>query len=266
MLEGETDMGRPARDRPSAPQLTPITAHRESVSQQVIQSLTEYFFSGGVAPGEKLPSERQLAESLGVTRSAVRDAVQSLGLIGALDIRQGDGMYLRQGASGLLPKAIQWGLFLGETPVLDLVEARSELEVVMAGFAATRRSEPDLERLGRLIEEMAAADLSTQEFVELDLAFHAEIATIARNTILRDVLSSVTGLLRAWMTRSIRAAGETDSTTDEHRGVLAALTAGDPDDARAAMTAHMVQARARLARTMEQKPAPGDVARTGSER
>lgn len=244
-------MGRPPKDRPAPPALTPIRAQRESVSQQVIQSLTEYFFSGGVAPGEKLPSERQLAESLGVSRSAVRDAVQSLGLIGALDIRQGDGTYLRHGASGLLPKAIQWGLFLGETPVLDLVEARSELEVTMAGFAAERRSEDALGRLGELIDEMAVQGLTTPEFVELDVAFHAEIASMAQNTILRDVLASVTGLLRAWMTRSIHAAGETGSTTAEHRAVHAALVAGDVGAAREAMTHHMANARTRLSRTLE---------------
>lgn len=249
-------MGRPAKDRSPAPQLTPINTDRESVSQQVIQSLTEYLFSGGVAPGQKLPSERQLAESLGVTRSAVRDVVQSLGLIGALDIRQGDGMYLRKGASGLLPKAIEWGLFLGETPVLDLVEARSELEVVMAGFAAGRRTDTDLDRLSQLMAEMSNPALSTQEFVELDIAFHHAIAYMSGNSILRDVLSSITGLLRAWMTRSVRAAGETQTTVAEHLTVYAALAARDAAGSREAMATHMEHARERLSRTLNTMPAP----------
>lgn len=257
MLRREaSDPVRPPSQGARAVELKPIEVKRESVMEQVFQSLTEYFFSGGIAPGEKLPSERRLAESLGVSRSAVHHVTQSLGLMGALDIRPGDGTYLRHGASGILPKVIQWGLFLGEMQVLDLVETRAELEVTMAGFAAERRSETQLEYLAGLLEKMAEQSVSELELVELDVAFHTEISSMAQNTILCDLLSSVTGLVRAWMSRSIRAAGAHTSTIAEHQAIYVALVQGNVEVSRQAMRVHMQQAQVRLFRTLDQHSGP----------
>ena len=80
-----------------------------------------------------MPSERKLAEALGVGRSIVRQALKSLTVLGLLDVRQGDGTYLRRTDSPFLPVAIEWGLLLGVKRATDLVEARHYLEVVIAG-------------------------------------------------------------------------------------------------------------------------------------
>lgn len=85
-------------------------SHREGLPQEIARKLIDYILSGEVAPGTRMPSERQLASDLGVGRSAVREALKSLGLLGLVEVRQGDGTYLRKPDSDLLPRVIEWGL------------------------------------------------------------------------------------------------------------------------------------------------------------
>ncbi|MCU1545657.1 MAG: GntR family transcriptional regulator [Homoserinimonas sp.] len=246
-------MGRPPKNSAEAPPLELSGIKRESLSAQIIKSLTEYFFSGSLLAGSKLPSERQLAETLGVSRSAVRDAIQSLGLLGVVDIRQGDGTYLRDTGSELLPRVIEWGLFLGERRVMDLVEARQQVEISLAGLAARRRTDDDVAALRAILEQMDNAS-GPEEFVRLDISFHAAIAKAARNSVLADVLSNITSLIRVWMSRSIEAAGETVTSNDEHRIAFDAIAAGDFRAAQSAMRAHMRRAEQRLRRTLGHIP------------
>jgi GntR family transcriptional repressor for pyruvate dehydrogenase complex len=245
-------MGRPRKDA-QEPTIELADIRRESLSAQIIRSLTEYFFSGSMLAGNRLPSERQLAETLGVSRSAVRDAIQSLGLLGVVEIRQGDGTYLRNSGSELLPRVIEWGLFLGERRVFDLIEARQQIEVSLAGLSARRRDDAELQTLESLIEQMDAAE-SAADFVALDVQFHAAIGAAAKNTVLSDVLSNITSLIRVWMTRSIKAAGETSTSNAEHRAILAAIASGDPRAAQSAMRTHMKRAEQRLKRSIGEIP------------
>lgn len=246
-------MGRLPKNGVVAPPLELLEVRRESLSAQIIKSLTEYFFSGSLLAGGKLPSERQLAETLGVSRSAVRDAIQSLGLLGVVEIKQGDGTYLRASGSELLPRVIEWGLFLGERRVMDLVEARQQVEISLAGFAAKRHTESDLATLRELLDRMdAAAD--RREFIDLDMRLHAAIAAAARNSVLADVLSNITSLIRVWMSRSIEAAGETATSNLEHRAIVEAIATGDARAAQSAMRTHMRRAEQRLRRTLGDSP------------
>ncbi|MEV0354153.1 GntR family transcriptional regulator [Nonomuraea sp. NPDC050680] len=89
----------------------------------IARQLLSQLLSGHLAPGTRLPSERQLSETLGVGRSTVREALKALDVLGIIEVRQGDGTYLRQSTSSLLPSAIEWGLMLGQPQVLDLIEA-----------------------------------------------------------------------------------------------------------------------------------------------
>ncbi len=223
---------------------------REAVSAEVARRLIDYlFFSGEITPGQRLPSERRLAEAFGVGRSVVREALKSLTLMGLIDVRQGDGTYLKQADSPLLSKAIEWGLMLGERKVRDLVEARRPVEVTAAQLAALRRDDAALAELDELMARMHSAD-GADEFVTADIAFHLRVAHASGNAVLADVLSGIQALLRVWIRRVIAAAGETTTTCREHEAVLAAIHAGDPAGAADAMAAHLDAAAARLLATL----------------
>jgi GntR family transcriptional repressor for pyruvate dehydrogenase complex len=234
-------------------QIDPIK--REPVATQVARKLVEYLLSGAVEPGTRMPSERQLAEAFGVGRSAMREAIKALSLIGLVEVRQGDGTYLRKADSALLPEVIEWGLLLGERRTMDLVEARQEIEIILAGLAARRRTERDIEDLTVLLGRMERA--ASTAFVEADVQFHMRLAEASGNLVLRDIHASVQALLRAWIARVLASPESRHPSYLEHVPILEAVIAGDPEAAQRAMASHMSSAAGRLLATLENE-ASGD--------
>lgn len=225
---------------------------REPLATEIARRLVEYLLSGQVGPGERMPSERQLAQAFGVGRSAMREAIKSLSLIGLVEVRHGDGTYLRKTDGSLLPQVIEWGLLLGEPRTRDLVEARQKIESIIAGLAAERRSEEDVAELHRLLARMEEQTHTLGDpaaFVEADVGFHLRLADASRNTALRDVLAGVQALLRVWIGRVI-AAGNRDLSYREHVPIVEAVERGDAAAAQAAMEAHMSAAAGRLERAI----------------
>jgi GntR family transcriptional repressor for pyruvate dehydrogenase complex len=240
---------------PSAAAPTPLALpRREAPSEQITRHLLGFLLSGDLAPGQKIPSERSLAESLQVGRGALREAIKSLSLLGLLDVRQGDGTYLTGSASDLLPRVIDWGLLIGERTVSDLVEARTIVEISVAGLAAERADAGAVERLTERYEAMkAATDVAT--YTEADVAFHLEIARVSHNEVLANLIASLQSLLAVWAKRVLTHAGETESSLAMHKPILEAIKQGDADAARAAMEAHMERANRRLGEALEQAAA-----------
>jgi GntR family transcriptional regulator, transcriptional repressor for pyruvate dehydrogenase complex len=232
---------------------------REPVATQIARRLVEVILSGEIEPGARMPSERQLAESFGVGRSAMREALKALTLIGLVEVRQGDGTFLRRADSALLPEVIEWGLLLGEPRTMDLVEARQEIEIVLAGLAAQRRSDEEIAQLRRLLEKMEHATTAA-EFVESDVAFHLVLANASRNSALRDIHSSIQALLRAWILRAISSGDSMLPSYAEHVPVFEAVERGDAAAAREAMATHMSSAAARLLANLRASSADGGVA------
>lgn len=229
---------------------------REPVATQIARGLVEYILSGDLTPGERMPSERQLAEAFGVGRSAMREALKALSLIGLVEVRQGDGTYVRRADSALLSEVIEWGLLLGEKRTMDLVEARQELEASIAGLAAMRRSEEDLAELKQLLDRMADAT-GSEPFVDADVAFHLKLAEAAGNTALRDIHSSVQALLRTWISRVLSSSANMIPSYQEHVPIYGAVARGDAEAARQAMQAHMTSAAARLRSTLAESDPVG---------
>ena len=118
-----------------------------SVVSEVAERLLGYFTSGEIAVGTRLPAERTLAASLGVGRSAVREALAALEILGIVVVKPGSGTYLRDGISELLPRTLSWGLMLGEPRTRELIELRSGLEVQAVQLAAARVTDASLERM-----------------------------------------------------------------------------------------------------------------------
>ena len=243
-MSDTTDHGQPRRRSTVAP-LVLEAPSRESTVTEVARQLLSQLLSGQIAPGTRLPSERQMAEAMRVGRSTIREALKALDVLGIIDVRQGDGTYLKGSTSELLPQAIEWGLMLGQPRALDLIEARRHLEVLTARLAAERADHSHIAELERTFAEMQNAD-DAPSFVQADVAFHLTLAAAAGNSVLSDILSSIRALLGVWIRRAITQAGETDSTCQEHAAVLEAVRAGLPDDAAAAMTEHMNRASKRL--------------------
>jgi len=233
----------------SAKGLTPIA--RSSVTRDVTARVFDYLVSGELNPGARLPSERRLADALQVSRSAIRETLAVFEVLGIVDSRPGSGTYLRTQSSDLLPSVINWGLTLGQPRTLDLVEARAEMEVITARLAAERATKADIGRLEIHMERMQETVELRREFVDADVAFHLEIADIAGNSVLSDLLHSVRALLRVWVERAVTEEGTNVPTLSEHRRVFEAIKAGDVEGSEQAMKAHMRSASNRLRRSLE---------------
>jgi len=227
-------------------ELETVESHRETVHVAIARRLLEYLSKGDFQPGDRIPSERQLAEVLGIGRSAVRDALKPLALLGLLDIRQGHGTFLKSTESKVLPDAIEWGLFIGARRTRDLFEARCHLEMMVVGIAAERRSEQDVEHLRDLIVKMRASSRDPATFVRADVEFHHRIAEASNNQTLLQIMTSISSLLQVWIARVMRNEHNFQSSMNEHFKVFEAIEARDADRAREAMRLHVWAALGRL--------------------
>ncbi|MBR8745204.1 FadR/GntR family transcriptional regulator [Nocardiopsis sp. MG754419] len=214
----------------------------------VASELLSYLTAGDLAPGARLPSERKLAETLGTGRSAVREALAALEILGVVEVRPGSGTYLRSGSSELLPRTLSWGLMLGTRNTADLTEIRTSLEVLAARLAALNAGPDDVRRLrGHLATMRENADLGDRDaFVEADARFHQELAAASQNIALANVLQSVRALLRVWVDRGVAKEEDARIAIEEHARVLDALEGNDAVKANEAMVAHMDTAATRV--------------------
>lgn len=234
--------------------LSPIPAKTPTAA--VASQLLSYFTSGGLVPGSRLPAERQLAEMLGTGRSAVREALAALEILGVVLVRPGSGTYLQARVSELLPRTLSWGLMLGEQRTQDLVEIRGSLEILAARQAANNVDNDTVSRLREHLSAMRQHIDDHDAFIEADVRFHQELATASRNETLAVLLQTVRSLLRVWVDRSVDNTADARRAIDEHECVLLAIEAHDPDGAASSMTKHMATAGERLMRLVEEPAHP----------
>jgi len=218
-----------------------------SAASAVAGRLLELFTEQSITPGTRLPPERQLAASLEVGRSAVREALAALEILGVVDVRPGSGTYLRGNTSELLPKTLSWGMMLSRTHTVELVEVRGALETYAARLATERMTDESLEVMRSHVDEMRDSATDFKRFVEADLQFHLELARSTDNAVLLDLLQSIRSLLRVWSERAVQDDGHAQQAIEEHAAVYEAIASRDADAAAAAMAAHMRTAAIRLA-------------------
>jgi len=223
----------------------PAGSPASAVARQLVQLLT----AGDLAPGSRLPSERVLAEQLGVGRSAVREALAALEILGIVQIRPGSGTYLQGSTSDLLPTTLSWGLMLAANRTHELLEVRSSLERTAATLAAVRATDAELARLGEYLDRQAANLDDADAFIDADVRFHVHIARISGNEVLADLLQSLRSMLRVWVDRGVRTRAGSERAYAEHRRLYDAMTSRDPVATEAAMATHMDTASARILAT-----------------
>ncbi len=217
-----------------------------SAVSAVATRLLDLFTSGSIAPGTRLPPERQLSATLEVGRSAVREALAALEILGVVDVRPGSGTYLRGSASELLPQSLSWGMMIGARSTVELAEVRGALEIYAARLAAERMTAEQLARLRAAVERMRASLPELAKFVEADLHFHQELAASTGNTVLLDLLQIIRSLLRVWVDRAVQDPEQARTALAEHTAVFDAISRRDGDAAASAMAHHMVTATERL--------------------
>ena len=186
----------------------------------------DLFTSGSIEPGTRLPPERHLAVSLGVGRSAVREALAALEILGIVDVRPGSGLLTRH-RQRLSPQTLRWGLLIGQKSTAELLELRSGLEIYVARLAAARASASELRAIASSLERMRACVENLRAFARADLDFHNALAAAAGNATLVDLLHVVRSLLQVYADRAVHDETEAGTALSEHESVYQAIAAAD---------------------------------------
>lgn len=211
-----------------------------AVTDEAIVKIKDMIVSGELAPGSRLPPEKELSEALGLSRSSLREAVKALEVIRVLDVRRGDGTYVTSLEPRLLLEAMSFVVDLHQDDsVIEIMAVRRMLEPRATGIAAGRMTEEHIADLEAQVDAVAD-DASVEDLVTHDLDFHHRIVEAAGNTYLTSLLDSLSGAtLRARVWRGITEGGSVPRTIDEHRRIVDALREGDGDLAEALMIAHI---------------------------
>jgi len=220
--------------------------NRNSLSDAIVDQIIDLISRGVLKPGERLPSEKKLCLRFGVGRTTIREALRSMAVMGILDGRVGEGTFVSADSRKYLEKALQRGLLIDRKSVNDLVETRLMLESQTAYAAAARATEKNLQEIQEALEGMRQSFDRPEEYLEHDLRFHLAIARATQNSILFNLLSMTRGYLQTWIseslsrpsTRKMRARAE--SSVREHQKILQALRKRKPEEARRAMTEHIL--------------------------
>ncbi len=219
---------------------------RHSVTEEAIRQVKVLVTSGELAPGQKLPSERDLSEMLGVSRPSLREAVRALGAMGVLEIRQGSGTYVTQLSAEMLTHPLTFILATNIPLLQGLFDVRLMLEVGAAKAAAARISDSDLSRLESLMKELEGRIGDLESFVDGDIAFHRIIHEASGNAVLTALMESVTILGKGSRLLTARRREVRETTWAEHHKIYRALLAHDADGAAKAMAGHLEHVRTQL--------------------
>lgn len=243
----------------------PQSVPSRSRSNVVIDGIREMITSGELVAGSRLPVERELGARLGVSRGPLREGVRALVILGVLETRQGDGTYVTSLEPGQLlePLGMLAELQSPENSV-HLLGVRRVLEPEAAAHAALRISDDELAEARRILDRgeallTAGDDVDLEATIDVDTEFHRVIATASGNPAFAAIIEAlVSRTARARLWRAIHQSGAVHETQREHRAILDALEAHDPDRARIRMSVHVLGVEEYTERHVDEQPIPDE--------
>lgn len=219
--------------------ITPIA--KTGVSDLLVEHILGFVKAGRLRPGDKLPSERELAERFGVSRPTVREAMRGLSVLGVLEIRHGGGAFVTALDAADLLKPLNFFLSLSDVSIEKLYEARVLIEGELSALAAERADDALCEELEQMIARQVEVIDDVDAYLALDSAFHERIASTSENPFLARAAQSMNVLGIEFRRASAEAGHGQKRSIEDHRNILAALRDRAPEAARQAMCNHMRQ-------------------------
>lgn len=214
------------------------TVRRNKVYEDVARQI-ERLILKKLRPGDKLPSERELAETLSVSRSSIRDAIRSLELMGMVEPRQGAGTIVREVSSNSLVNPLANALKRKEELVSELLDFRQMLEPPLSSRAATHASADEISEMEDILKRQELKMRQGSSTIAEDSEFHYAIALASGNSVVLKVLDILMDLLRETRERSLQVEGRPQKSLAGHRRILAAIQRHDAEAAKAAMRRHI---------------------------
>ena len=224
---------------------------RTSVGEAVIAEIRDAIARGDLKPGDQLPPERELAANLGVSRLGMREGLKVLEAMGLVEARQGEGTFIcRPTAESIMDPLV--AKMLEPAQLLELIEARTVLEVELAGLAARRASAVHRDKMAECLRIMEANLASGQDYLHIDIEFHETMTEAAGNQILAHVYANITDLIDHLRLRTYTVPGSGQRALVSHKRIFAAIDEHNEAAARTAMRDHMKNVQGDLESVMKQ--------------
>ncbi len=212
--------------------------------EQIVQQIEDSVLKGTLKPGDQLPAERELAQQLGVSRTAVREAVKTLREKGLVEAYSGRGTFITDGTSQAARQSFDLMIKLGQAEGSShLAELRLILEPGIAALAAVRAKEEDITAMREAVGVMERTQKDPEAYIEADLDFHLALAEAVANPLILSLIDSIVGLLREQRIKIFNVEGGPQRGQVHHKSILAAMEHRDSELARSAMRAHLEQVR-----------------------
>ncbi|MFQ6111182.1 MAG: FadR/GntR family transcriptional regulator [Nitrospinota bacterium] len=214
---------------------------RLSLSKEIVQQVKRNIYGGSLKPGEKLPSERELARLFGVGRPSVREALNQLEALGLVEIRSFDGIYVRSASLDSLVNPLREMIFYESKNILDFLEVRKVFESFSVKKAIEEASESEIESLRKTLEGMGAALERGEPFDELDAEFHSKIVKATHNNVLVHILDNFTSLFYSLESfkRAFSRQADSRAIYEQHVRVFQAIEARKKELAESSILEHL---------------------------
>lgn len=212
--------------------------------EQIVEQIERQILAGELQVGDRLPSERELAEHFEVSRTAVREAVKALQEKGLVAAHAGRGTFVTNGTSEAVRQSLGLMLRIDQAGgAAVLVEVREILEPEIAYLAAMRASHEHVAAMRAAVEGMDKSLNDIDDFIGGDLDFHLALAQATQNALILTLINPIVDLLQEQRKNIFRVKGGPERGQFHHKRILDAVERRDPEAAREAMRAHLEQVR-----------------------
>lgn len=205
--------------------------NRESVTSSIINRLTDLLISGELKPGDKLPSEMELAQQLGVGRNSVREAIKMLSYLGVIEIRRGIGTFVANSMPTSVVNPLILGLVFEQKTSREIIELRLLIETAVGEMVIQKASDDDINKLkaanGRLKRAAATEGSSSQQLRDIDVSFHETLLELTDNKPLKKVGIAIYALFLASIEKTVKQ--DPERAVRNHQLIIEAVEKRDPE-------------------------------------
>lgn len=234
--------------------LNSIKVERESISRKIIRRILKHIKSAGLKPGDKLPSEKELMEKMGVGRSSIREALHALVTVDILETKPGKGYYVKRKSNIFcLPGGSELAeVLIEEQDFMALIEVRKFLEKKSAVLACRRATEDDIEKVKRIMDEIREAGKKEENISDVTVKLHLALAEATKNPIMVQLLDQIVPLI---VTKARLMELPPEKDMEIHDGVAKALESRNEEELKDWVDEHLDYLKERFINTLEKQEA-----------
>jgi len=226
---------------------------KKRIYEQIVLQLQQEILSGAVAPGARLPTERELAAQFGVSRASIREALSVLQSRGLIESRQGDGTIVSPTAHDGLLLPLSEHQARSRSAIMNPLEVRYMFEPQTAYLAAERASDAEIAAMAACIQKQHAVVAAGGSGIDEDTAFHFAVARASHNDLIMAIVAHINAALRETREWSLRARSGAQRSLQHHHNIVTAIARRDPQAAQEAMAIHVEDVQIMALRWLQER-------------